>query len=415
MRKLLIAVSFLILANISAFAQFNSGSTGADGALDLAGCPDAVCYIQLPESGVLNYTTVNVPAGKTLKFRFNFRNTPAILLATGNVNIAGAIDVSAGPSTSPDVRNPGPGGFYGGSAWGGVGGGPGGGQENCHGKWIGPLSLTPIIGGSGGNGTDGPNGGGGSGALIIASTTAINLLSGSLINANGARWNVNSCSGSGGAVRLVANTLNIAGTVYAYGYLFGTAVLLPGVIRFEAQPGQISYTGTTTPAAVFGPVNPEIIPGSPPTLVIASIAGLPVPPYSAGRPDRIDLLIPSQQPDPLEVQIQGTNVPAGTEVQLRTTGGTATGCTLTGGPVTVTCSGSVSGLNRTGITTLLATAVYAPPGSLAKFNPKGKNHVAKIRLESRLGAKQKYVFLDKKGDEIIAKNLNPKFLQEFGM
>ena len=49
---------FALLPNLTV-AQFNCGSTGADGALDLSTttCPNNICEVQLPESGVLNYTT----------------------------------------------------------------------------------------------------------------------------------------------------------------------------------------------------------------------------------------------------------------------------------------------------------------------------------------------------------------------
>jgi len=52
--------------------------------------------VQLPESGVFNFTTVNIPAGVTITFRRNSRNTPVTILASGNVTIAGTIDVSGG-------------------------------------------------------------------------------------------------------------------------------------------------------------------------------------------------------------------------------------------------------------------------------------------------------------------------------
>ena len=71
---------------------FNSGSTGADGVLDLTAGDRQV---QLPESGVLNYTTINIPAQRTLTFKSNLANTPVTMLAQGNVTIAGTVDVSA--------------------------------------------------------------------------------------------------------------------------------------------------------------------------------------------------------------------------------------------------------------------------------------------------------------------------------
>src|SRR5688572_6034429 len=91
---LFIAYFFTLFLPING-QSFSSGSTGADGALNLSTsiCPGGPCEVQLPESGILNYTTVNIPSGVTLRFKPNFRNTPAILLVQGNVTIGGVIDV----------------------------------------------------------------------------------------------------------------------------------------------------------------------------------------------------------------------------------------------------------------------------------------------------------------------------------
>jgi len=72
MRGILI-ITMLLALSLAAQAQtFSSGSTGADGALDLTAGDREV---QLPESGVLNYTTVNIPEGKTLTFIAVFTRT----------------------------------------------------------------------------------------------------------------------------------------------------------------------------------------------------------------------------------------------------------------------------------------------------------------------------------------------------
>ena len=84
------------LASASAQAAFSSGSTGADGALS----PTVNTEIQLPESGILNYTTVNIPAGVTVKFKKNTANTPVFILASGNVTIAGTVDIRGGDATA---------------------------------------------------------------------------------------------------------------------------------------------------------------------------------------------------------------------------------------------------------------------------------------------------------------------------
>jgi hypothetical protein len=138
---------FLLLPLVSALAMFgqpfDSGSTGTDGPLDLSS-GDRV--VELTPSGVLNYTKVNIPAGRKLTFAWNFRNTPVIMLAKGDVTVDGTIDVS-----SPDSKTPGPGGFYGGNprfwvsdVWE-PGFGPGGGTATSpSGRWAGQTILVLL-------------------------------------------------------------------------------------------------------------------------------------------------------------------------------------------------------------------------------------------------------------------------------
>lgn len=154
----LMAALALAFTAVGAHA-FNSGSTGVDGALS----PTVNTEIQLPPSGVLNYTTINIPAGVTVKFKRNALNTPVYLLASGNVTIAGAIDINgktaaatgtAGDGVQADDGVPGEGGP------GGYDGGRGGRDD---------LAQTPAIirGGAGlgpGGGVGGIEGGDGCGS-----------------------------------------------------------------------------------------------------------------------------------------------------------------------------------------------------------------------------------------------------------
>src|SRR5206468_1721063 len=160
----------------SAVAQsFNSGSTGADGAFN----PTTDSTLTLPPAGVLNFTTINIPSGVTVKFIPNVANTPVTPLPSGNVTIAGTIDVSGGPG----------------------GGAPAG-------RTLGPT------GGAGG-------GGGGGGALLIASSGALTFTGHLLAAGASASAAFGGCGGasevpgggggSGGAVRLIAATIFGAG------------------------------------------------------------------------------------------------------------------------------------------------------------------------------------------------------------
>src|SRR5690349_19033506 len=77
-----------------AASAFTSGSTGADGAFS----PTVNTTVPLPPSGIFNYTSVNIPTGVTVKFLKNRTNTPVVILATGDVTIAGTIDITGTPS-----------------------------------------------------------------------------------------------------------------------------------------------------------------------------------------------------------------------------------------------------------------------------------------------------------------------------
>jgi hypothetical protein len=115
------AIAMLAMFATHAFA-FDSGSTGADGVF----APSVNTEVQLPESGILNYASINIPTGVTVKFKKNTANTPVYLLVSGNVTISGGISVSgskpadvgtAGDGNLADDGNPGiggPGGYDGG-------------------------------------------------------------------------------------------------------------------------------------------------------------------------------------------------------------------------------------------------------------------------------------------------------------
>jgi len=143
------AIATVLVHWTSHALAFNSGSTGADGALNIPAAPCCTYVdftINLPASGILNYTSVNIGAYRRVIFTKNATNTPVTMLASGDVTIAGRIDISAtnaansgtsGDGILTDDGNPGiggPGGFDGGRGGrtgankrGGTGLGPGGG------------------------------------------------------------------------------------------------------------------------------------------------------------------------------------------------------------------------------------------------------------------------------------------------
>lgn len=256
--SVLTATAVLALT-VPALAAFDSGSACAvpsDPNCLGAFSPTINTTVTLPPDGILNYTTVNIPAGVTVSFAKNAANTPVVIRASGSVSIAGAINVSAqtAPTASGTAGNGvlgddgqpgtgGPGGFDGGPGGlgpvlggtsgnsGGAGKGPGGGQavsgiiagaygysgggggyngvggngyaSTSGGLSYGQWSLLPIIGGSGGAGGgsgisfSGSGGGGGGGAILIASSDTISVSG--YIYADGGAGGATTGSGSGGA------------------------------------------------------------------------------------------------------------------------------------------------------------------------------------------------------------------------
>lgn len=412
MKKLFSVIFLSFIFSSAAVAQsFSSGSTGADGALDLStmDCPNSYCLIQLPESGILNYTTINIPYGKTLAFKPNFRNTPVIMLAQGAVTISGSINIGGGCQYGNG--RPGPGGFFAGATFGQNGFGPGGGTAaSPNGRWVGSLSLVPIIGGSGGYSGGGFYGAGhGGGAIAIASSSSITM-SGTIDARGGV---CSSSSGAGGAIRLVANSVNISGTFVATGASGGD-----GVVRIEAPADALQYNGSSSPLAILSTtINPQVVSGSStPSLRIISIGGYPVP-YATGRPDSIDLMLPNSLADPVNIVVQAANIPVGTQISLNLSG--PSGANYTPGVLSGTQDSSsatipVSGLSRSGATFILAFAEYTLPPSVAQYNTKGTDQVAKVRVEAALDGKQKFVFLRGNGSAIEMARVPVALRKAFG-
>jgi hypothetical protein len=145
---------------------FTSGSTGADGPFN----PQVNTEVQVPVSGVFNFTSVNIPAGVTVKFRRNTTNTPVVILSSGDVTVAGTIDISGGNAAAAGAAGDGnlgddsvpgaggPGGYDGGRGGlanfgrGGPGVGPGAGQPgHACAPGAGSFPQGGVAGGAGGS------------------------------------------------------------------------------------------------------------------------------------------------------------------------------------------------------------------------------------------------------------------------
>ena len=276
----LLTAAILVAVRSLDAQTFSSGSTGADGALNIT----TDTTLPMPANGVFNFTTINVAGGATLRFSKNSLNTPVYLLATGNVSIVGSIDISGSNANGGAAGVGGPGGFDGGTGGFGIGAstnggdglGPGGGPAGTYYDYgrsgvfsmayqgntriYGNALLSPLIGGSGGGGASGNpgyGGGGGGGAILIASSTTITI-AGS-ISANGGSGPGSYASfGSAGAIRLVAPVVGGSGSLYAQSST-------PGRIRIDCTDRtsyrQLSYNGVASRGSqmfVFPAVQPRL-------------------------------------------------------------------------------------------------------------------------------------------------------------
>ena len=398
-RAIVLGCLLVVAATAQAQNSFNSGSTGADGAF----APTTSQSIAVPTSGTFNFTTVNIPSGVTITFTRNSTNTPLKILASGDVVIAGNINIDGQPGStnntgglggpggsnggaggygfdqsSSGVPGDGPGGGGGGlgkpTAYAGAGGGGGFGTAGQAGQNVpnfngvggakfGAPTLLPLTGGSGGGGGGAVNngrggaGGGGGGAILIASSGTITL--GGSIFARGGNGNLVDLSsgggggGAGGGTRLIANTINGAGPINVTGGGGGCYASCggpggQGYVRIEAY-NYSGFTGATVPTNIASLSFPHpITPPNSPSLRIASVGGVNAPASPNGSLQSVpDVIVPSSQPNPVTVALEGANIPVGTVIQVTLTpsNGTPTATQsspLAGTPAASTASASVN-------------------------------------------------------------------------
>jgi hypothetical protein len=344
-RVWLVLTSLAMVASSYAQPNFGSGSTGSDGALNLT-TPGTILFdptsfnppLNPKGDNIYNFTTINIGAGVIVRLSGRNLNGPLYWLATGNVTIAGTIDLNgengAGYTNTESARvvaYPGAGGYAGGvgggrSTIGTVlapqpGSGPGGGaagnpavnQGNAAaGTFTSNTFLVPLVGGSGGGGGNSPfndrpigaGGGAGGGAILIASSTSIAITG--LIRANGGaaagEGSGGGGPGAGGAIRLTAPSISGTGTLQAARVRLETA-------NYQG-PTNISqpFTVTSTPN-LFLPTTP---PGS---LRITSIGGASVPVNPTGSFTVPDVNINSTSA--VSVVVEAHNIPVGTVVNLQ--------------------------------------------------------------------------------------------------
>jgi hypothetical protein len=425
MLKNFLGAVFLNAALATPALAFDSGSTGSDGALT----PNVDTTIPLPDDGVLNFTTINIPSGVTVRFLRNALNTPVVLLVSGNASIAGTVSVSAG--AAPDSNGAGdgnvaddglpgiggPGGYQGGLGGtidavpagarnGQAGVGPGGGlpapgsAANCYGgggsfgtrgsvsgcgsvqsETYANPDLLPLVGGSGGSGGNGflslggGGGGGGGGAILIAVSGTLDVTGG--IYASGGRGgNVGNAyntggtpggGGSGGAIRLVATSLSGNGVINAAGGAAGTMSnnnpnIAGGAGRIRLEAETLTRTASTNPPFTQGLPGDLVVTGVP-TIRISAVGGQAAPAEPTGY---ADIVLPTDAPNPLAVELATTNVPLGTTISVIVTPphGAPTTSISSGLQGTLGAATASASINLPdGSSVLLATLSYSVSGT----------------------------------------------------
>ncbi len=364
--------SAALLCGAAAHAQdFDSGSDGSDGALELVEGGTIVFDpadfdppLDADGDGVYHFTRVNVAAGVTVRLRADVLGVrPVVWLVQEDATIGGTLDLSgeAGHAEAEPRRRAigGAGGWDGGSGGNHAdlpmpGGGPGGGSigrsipdaggnialgrgggagyarpgtagVGAGGPAYGNRFLLPLLGGSGGAGgghggnvnqpanAAGGGGGGGGGALMLAVTGTLTV--GGLINADGgaagaANGQVAGGGGSGGAIRLVARSVRGGGGLNAEG---GSAASAASDGRIRIESYDRVFAGRVDPIADFSTPGLLRPPLPPPVLTLEQVGDVEVPSQPVGRFDPPDMVIDASEP--VELAIAASQVPPGTVIQ----------------------------------------------------------------------------------------------------
>ncbi|GMU20621.1 MAG: hypothetical protein AMXMBFR13_07180 [Phycisphaerae bacterium] len=343
------------------------GADGSDGALnpvanvevDLSAAPAAAWDGVNPNPGqnkgvydatkwavVFRYTEVNIPAGVTVTFKNRDGRPPVVWLVSGNVSIAGTVNLNGqnGDNGLAREAEPGPGGFRGGRGTpvggpGGAGYGPGGasymwgsivgagGSYGALGGFYtvnhpqpGPVyghpSVVPLMGGSGGSGEGDEfrGGGAGGGAILMGAGGVFSIAATGTVTCRGGSgsgaWGG---GGSGGAIRVLADSIEGTGALTATG---GSSNASGGSGRIRLEANTISFSGSNAPAyisATPGILWPAV---GAPTVRIVSVGGEAVdsdPKAQFGpTPDASVSGL-----NPVLVLIETTNLPPTSTVTLR--------------------------------------------------------------------------------------------------
>lgn len=212
--------------------------------------------------------------------------------------------------------------------------------------------------------------------------------------------------GSGGGIRLVANTFAGTGRLQAVGGLTGGS----GIIRIEAF--QSPFTGNIDPLpAVDRPG--IVIPPNIPMLRIASIAGVAVPLSPQGPAASLaDVVIPPGIVNPIPVVIEGMNIPPDSQITVRISGRQEDGSSVSR-EVMATLMGDATMTRATvplnftaGLNIVEAFGTFVLLAQQAQQLPRVQGErIERVRVESRLGQGSRTIYITASGAEVPAERL----------
>lgn len=466
----MLSLLLVFLLNFSIASAFDSGSTGTLGAFN----PPVNTEVILPPDGILNYTTVNIPSGVTVTFLKNTANTPAYMLASGDVTIAGTIDISGEEGSSIYPGKSGIGGFeggYGGSPGdgsnpslpGGKGLGPGGGGQGVldyvlqygssggggggfgsngtngkgtsyaapgtGGSSYGNAKLLPMIGGSGGGGgasspsytqAYGGAGGSGGGALLIASSGTITL-TGSIISNGGkgadasAGYAGGGGGASGGAIKLMADTITGSGTISAIGGALGAKTGLYGYDGGAGGSGRIRFESNSVTGSInTTPANTHSPLGN---VFIPNIPTLKITsiggvnvPANPTGTYGIPDVTLPSTTNPVTLVVSATNIPVSTHVTVIAI--PQYGISSSGdGNLSGTDTSSTASISLSIDTTYECILMAQVTYTVQTAMYYEGEKIEKVRVASAIGGKSQAVYITEKGREIPAEMLFAKLMQ----
>ncbi|HVG39440.1 MAG TPA: hypothetical protein VM870_09135 [Pyrinomonadaceae bacterium] len=301
-------------------------------------------------------------------------------------------------------------------------------------------ALSPLVGGSGGGGggavvnKNGGPGGGGGGAILIASSTSITLVNtGAIYARGGAGGNASTGGyygyeggaggggGSGGAIRFIANTVSGTGRLEVTGgnrgtgshpsccsgYIYGGNGA-PGYARVEAFDYS-NFNPNANPTFVSFALPHPVSPANTPQLRITSVAGVGAPANPLGSLHGIpDIVVPAAQPNPVDVAIEGVNLPVGTVVQVTLTPAAGVRATyqsaqLAGTEAASTATASVT--LTSGMSVITANAVIdltqpTPVGSVRQPVTIDGERVDRIEVAATFGGASEVTYVTHSGRRI---------------